>query len=107
MARNFRIDIAQHWILAKSAHAHAIHSFCSRIEPRIHHGLRRMPVGNSHTLAKTVIERVIQVKDHTPDDRLGDGSFFALETILGGHKFNFTAEAQRRRAQAITMNFLS
>ncbi len=61
VARNFGIDIAQHRVVAKSAHTQAIDSFCVCIEPRIHHGLRSMPVGKAHALSKAVVERVVQI----------------------------------------------
>jgi len=67
---NFSIYMAQHRVCAEGAHAGAVDGIRSGVEPRLHHGLRGVAVGRADALAKTVIERVVEIKDHAADDRL-------------------------------------
>src|SRR5712672_1486043 len=64
------IDMPQHWILAKSQHADAVNGFGVRVETSFHHGLRCVSMGNPDTLAKAVIQRIVQVKDRALNDGL-------------------------------------
>ena len=66
--------------MTEGAHACAINSFGIGFEPSFHHGLRGVTVGHAHALAKAVIERIVQVKDHAADERLGRASHSPLLT---------------------------
>ena len=70
VASDFGIDVAQHRICAKGAHACTVNLFDICFEPGLHHSLRGVTVGHADTLAKAIIERIVQVKDHATDDRL-------------------------------------
>ena len=68
---DFGIDMAEHRVLAEGAHAGAIDRFSIRLESGFHHGLSGIMVGHADALAEAVIERVVQIKDHAADERLG------------------------------------
>src|SRR5215472_7691064 len=70
-AADFGVDVAQHGILAEGAHARAIHSFYGALEAGPDHGARRRAVGHAHTLPKTIVERIVEIKNHAADGGLG------------------------------------
>ena len=80
MASDFGIDIPKHRVGAESPHARAIDRFCICFESGFHHGLRCVTVGHGDALAKAVIERVIEIKDHAADERLDAAEHLPLFT---------------------------
>src|ERR1041385_2544984 len=80
VASNFSIDVLKHRIGAEGAHAGTIDRFSVCLESGFHHGLRSITVIHRHTLAKTVIERVIQIKDYAADDWLRGAAHLLFAT---------------------------
>ena len=78
MTSNFGIDMPEHRICAKGAHASTVDRFSIRFESGFHHGLCGITVCHADTLAQAVIERVVQIKDHAADERARLNLFFAF-----------------------------
>ena len=70
--------MAEHRVRAEGAHACAVHGFRICFESGVNHGLCGMTVSHADTLSKAIIERVIEVKDYTTDQRLGAAAHGAL-----------------------------
>src|SRR5436309_11494217 len=70
MASDFSIDVAQHRVCAEGAHAGLVDRFSICFESGLHHGLRGVPVSYVDALSKTIVERIVQIKDHAADERL-------------------------------------
>ena len=75
-ATDFGVDMPQHGIFAKSLHPCPKNGVDAGFEPCFHHGFSRMPMRWTHPLAKTVVERVIQVEDYAANQRPVPGRFF-------------------------------
>ena len=77
------VNVPQHGIIIESFHARPVGSFHGGIQPGFDHGLRGMMVRGLHTLAKTIVKRVIQVKDDAADDRCS-GDAFSRSALFSG-----------------------
>src|SRR5258708_1812776 len=75
-ATDFGINMPQHGILTKSLHPCPVNGVDAGFEPCFHHGFSRMAMRWTHTLAETVVERVIQVEDYAANQRPVPGCFF-------------------------------
>ncbi len=68
MLTDHGVNVPQHGIIIESFHASTVGSFHRGIQSGFDHGLRGMVVRGLHTLAKTIVKRVIQIKDDAANE---------------------------------------